>query len=335
MHSYIPLGSSGLKVSRLWLGTMMFGDQTGQGPANEMLALARDAGVNAIDTADNYAGGDSELMVGKLLEGDRDRWVLATKLANPVGSLPNDRGLSRRWIHRAVDASLERLRTDWIDVYYMHRDDVTTPLEETLSTFARLIDDGKIRYYGISNFRAWRIAQVVEAARRMGIPQPIVCQTPYNLLTRGAESELLPCCSNYGVAVVAYSPLARGVLTGKYARNAEPSLDSRAGRGNKRILETDFRDESLAVAEAVTHRARDQGMNCAQFSLAWLRANSLLCGVVGGPRTVDQWKDYLSAIDLQTAHSDETFVDELVLPGHAAAYGFNDPLFPVLGRISG
>ncbi|MEY3672905.1 MAG: hypothetical protein RI904_2562, partial [Pseudomonadota bacterium] len=170
------------------------------------------AGLIAIDTADNYANGESERMVGRLIAKDRSRWVLATKVANAIGTEPNDKGLSRRWVTHEVDNSLKRLGTDWIDVYYMHKDDEVTPIEETLSTFARLIEQGKIRYYGISNFRGWRVARMVETARRMGIPQPIVCQPPYSAVTRLIETEVIPACEHYGVGVVAYSPLARGVL---------------------------------------------------------------------------------------------------------------------------
>ena len=139
------LGHSGLKVPALWLGTMMFGDQTDEAEARNIVDATRDAGLNAIDTADNYASGESERMVGRLIAKDRDRWILATKVANPIGKEPNDRGLSRRWLLKEVDNSLQRLQTDWIDVYYMHRDDESTPIEEVLSTFARLIESGKIK----------------------------------------------------------------------------------------------------------------------------------------------------------------------------------------------
>ena len=212
MTDYFPLGASGLRVPRLWLGAMMFGDQTDEAQAREIVAAPRDAGLNAIDVADNYAGGESERLVGRLIAADRARWIVATKVANPIGTEPNDRGLSRRWLLAEVDHSLRRLGTDWIDLWYMHRDDEVTPIEETLSTLARLIELGKIRYWGVSNFRAWRIARVVETARRMGVPQPIACQPPYSAVTRLIETELLPCCAHYGVGVVAYSPLARGVL---------------------------------------------------------------------------------------------------------------------------
>jgi len=178
MVSYHSLGRSGLKVPRLWLGAMMFGNQADETAAREIVAATRDAGLNAIDTADNYADGESERIVGRLIAQERSRWVVASKVANPIGNDPNSRGLSRRWLLQEVENSLQRLGTDWIDLYYMHRDDPDTPIEEILSTFARLIDQGKIRYYGLSNFRAWRVAQFVETARRKGIPQPVHASRP-------------------------------------------------------------------------------------------------------------------------------------------------------------
>lgn len=334
MPEFFPLGHSGLRVPRLWLGTMMFGDQTDEAQAREIVAATREAGLNAIDTADNYAGGESERITGRLIAQDRWRWILATKVANPMGKEPNDRGLSRRWILQEADNSLRRLGTDWIDVYYMHRDDEETPLEETLSAFARLIDDGKIRYYGLSNFRAWRVARVVETARRMGIPAPIVCQPPYSAVTRGIETELLPACDHYGVGVVVYSPLARGVLSGKYAPGAAPPEGSRAARGDKRILQTEFRPESLDVAQALKAHAVARGLSPTQMAIAWVLNNQRIHGVIGGPRTLAQWQDYLQAQDVRLTAEDEAAVDALVPPGYASTHGYNDPQYPLTGRIA-
>jgi aryl-alcohol dehydrogenase-like predicted oxidoreductase len=332
MTVFNNLGLSGLKVPRLWLGTMMFGDQTEEAEAREIMAATREAGLNAIDTADNYATGESERMVGRLIAQDRQRWILATKVANQIGKDPNDRGLSRRWLLQEVDNSLRRLGTDWIDVYYMHRDDEETPIEETLSTFARLIDLGKIRYYGLSNFRAWRIARVVETAKRMGIPPPIVCQPPYSAVTRLIETELLPCCEHYGVGVVAYSPLARGVLSAKYDPGVAAAPDSRAGRGDKRILQTEFRHESIAAAKAVREHAEARGLSTTQFAIAWALNNKLVNGVIGGPRTLEQWNDYIAALSVRITAEDEAFVDRLVPPGYASTHGYNDPQYPLAGR---
>ena len=231
-----------------------------------------------------------------------------------------------------VDNSLKRLATDWIDVYYMHRDDETTPMEETLSTFARLIELGKIRYYGVSNFRSWRIARMVEMARKMGIPPPIVCQPPYSAVTRLIETEVLPCCEHYGLGVIAYSPLARGVLTGKYQPNVTPDATSRAGRGDRRLHQTEFRNESFAVANALKEHAQRRGLSPTQFAIAWALNNQLINGVIGGPRTLEQWQDYLAAMSVSITAEDEAVVDGLVPPGYASTHGFADPQYPIIGR---
>ena len=330
---YERLGASGLKAPRLWLGAMMFGDQTAQDEAQRMVDAAREAGVLAIDTADNYTGGASERMVGQLIKQDRARWLVASKVANPMGSDPNDRGLSRRWLVAEVDNSLRRLDTDWIDLYYMHRDDEETPLEETLSTFARLIESGKIRYYGLSNFRAWRVARLVETARRMGVPPPVACQPPYSAVTRLIETELLPCCQHYGLGVLAYSPLARGILSGKYDGSA-PAADSRAGRGDKRMMQTEFRPESVSIAQRFKEHAAARGLTPTQFAIAWAMNNKLVHGVIGGPRTFAQWEDYLQASKVQLGAEDEALVDSLVPPGYASTHGYNDPQYPLKGRIA-
>ncbi len=330
---YHPLGASGLKVSKLWLGTMMFGDQTDAAQAANIVAASREAGINAIDTADAYAAGESERITGRLIASDRQHWILATKLANPMGPGPNDRGLSRRHIVSAVEASLKRLGTDWIDVLYLHREDASTPLEETLAAVAQLVERGKVHHFGLSNFRAWRIARVAEMCRAMGIAAPIVCQPPYNAMSRAIETELLPCCAHYGLGVVAYSPFARGVLSGKYAAGAAPPEGSRAARNDKRILQTEFRPESLALAQRVVEHARARGLTPMQFALGWVWNNTLVNGLIGGPKTLEQWQDYLDALDAPFGVEDEAFVSSLVSTGHASTPGYNDPQYPVTGRL--
>lgn len=330
---YRPLGRSGLKVAPLWLGTMMFGDQTDAAEAGRIVESAREAGVNGIDTADVYAKGESERIVGRLIAADRARWVLATKVANPMGDDPNERGTSRRWVMRAIDASLQRLGTDWVDVYYLHRDDESTPMEETLATMARLIELGRIRYFGVSNFRAWRIARLCELADRMNVPRPIVCQPPYNAMTRGIETEVLPCCAHYGIGVVSYSPLARGVLTGKYQPGAAPEAGTRAARNDRRLMQTEWRPESVALAQRFKEHAEQRGFGASQFATAWVLNNRLVDGVIAGPRTLAQWNDYLGALAPTLTAADESFVDELVPPGHASTHGYTDPIYPVTGRV--
>jgi aryl-alcohol dehydrogenase-like predicted oxidoreductase len=297
-----------------------------------MLDLARATGLNALDTADVYCGGESERMLGRLIKADRERWVLATKVANPADADPNHRGLSRRWLVQQVESSLRRLGTDWIDLYYMHRDDETTPMEETLATMALLIERGKILYYGVSNFRAWRVVQMVETARRMGVPPPVACQPPYSLVTRGIETELLPACAAHGLGVVAYSPLARGVLTGKYATDAPAG--SRAARADKRLMQTEWRPESLQLAQEFKAHASTRGIPASQLAIAWVLSNRLVHGVIGGPRTLAQWQDYVAALAVRTTPEDEAWVNARVPAGHASSFGYTDPIYPVVGRVA-
>ena len=332
---YHRLGNSGLKVSAICLGAMMFGDQTTAAVAGRIVASAFDAGVNFIDTADAYARGESERIVGRLMAKQRDRWVLATKVSNPtIPGDPNSGGLGRKWMMQAVEASLRRLGTDYIDVYYLHRDDPDTPLEETIGAIGDLMRSGKIRYLGLSNYQGWRIAEVVNVCRRLGVPPPIVLQPVYNAMNRLAEVEMFPACEHYGLGVVPYSPLARGVLTGKYVPGAKPARDTRAGRNDKRILESEFREDSLRHAQRIKAQAEKRGMTAGQFALNWVLANKLVTSVLAGPRTERQWQDYLGALEHAFDPRDEALVDSLVPPGHLSTYGYADPKFPVTGRVS-
>jgi len=329
---YRSLGKSGLRVSPLCLGTMMFGERTDAVEAGRIVASARYAGVNFIDTADVYAKGESERITGKLIAPDRNRWVLATKVANPMGEDPNRRGTGRKWILQAIDESLERLGTDYVDVYYLHRDIEETPLEETVMALADVIRAGKVRHFGVSNFRGWRIAELMHVCRALSAPKPIVCQPYYNAMNRQPENDILPACRHYGIGVVPYSPLARGVLTGKYVPGKAAPADSRVGRQDKRIMETEFRDESLVIAQRVKAHAEKKGMSAGHFAFNWVLANPIVTSVIGGPRTLDQWTDYLGALDKKFDREDEALVDSLVKPGHPSTPGYNDPAYPLRGR---
>jgi aryl-alcohol dehydrogenase-like predicted oxidoreductase len=331
---YRNLGRSGLKVSPLCLGTMMFGGQTDEPTATRIIDRARAAGINFIDTADVYADGRSEEIVGRAIAPQRSWWVLATKLANATGDGPNERGLSRRRAFEAVEASLRRLGTDRIDILYLHREDATTPLEETVLAIADLIRQGKICYVGVSNFRGWRVAEVCRLCDQAGIDRPVVSQPYYNLLNRMPEVEHLPACAYYGLGVAPYSPLARGVLTGKYAPGGDPGEDTRAGRQDKRILETEWRPESLAIAAELAKHARGRGITPGQFALAWVLNNRIITAPVAGPRTEAQWNDYLGGLDYAFTAEDEALVNRLVVPGHASTPGYNDPAYPLEGRIA-
>jgi aryl-alcohol dehydrogenase (NADP+) len=330
---YRNLGRSGLKVPPLCLGTMMFGGPTDEPTAARIIGQARDAGVNFIDTADVYTEGRSEEIVGRAIAAERSTWILATKVANPAGPGPNDRGLSRRHVIAACEASLARLGTDAIDIYYLHKEDHATPLGETVRAIADLIRAGKIRYFGVSNYRAWRVAEICRLADELGIDRPVVSQPYYNALNRMPEVEHLPACGHYGLGVVPYSPLARGVLTGKYDPKTPPPEGTRAGRQDKRILETEWRTESLDIAQEIAGHAQARGITPGQFAFAWVLNNSFVTAAIGGPRTEAQWQDYLGALSYSFTAEDEALVDRLVAPGHPSTPGYNDPQYPLEGRV--
>ena len=288
--------------------------------------------MNFLDTADAYGAGASEALLGRALKGDRERWVIATKVGNPMGSDPNRTGLGRRWLLQACEESLRRLASDWIDIYYLHMEDPGTPLAETVGALGELIRQGKIRYIGVSNFRAWRVAEIVRLCDQMGIERPLVSQPCYNALNRMPEVEHLPACHHYGLGVVPYSPLARGVLTGKYAPGAAPDPETRAGRGDQRMMESEWRPESLEIAQRLKARAEAKGCSPGQFAVAWVLNNRLVTAALAGPRSLAQWQDYLGALAVDFSPEDEALVDELVAPGHPSTPGFTDPRYPLAGR---
>jgi aryl-alcohol dehydrogenase-like predicted oxidoreductase len=331
---YRNLGRSGLKVSPLCLGTMMFGGATDEPTAQRIVAKAKEAGVNFIDSADAYNGGRSEEITGRAISNQRDQWVLATKLANPMGQGPNAGGLSRKWIMRAADASLRRLGTDYIDIYYLHKEDLAMPLAETVRAMGDLVREGKIRYFGVSNYKSWRVAEICNICDRLGIDRPVVSQPYYNAMNRMPEVEHLPACAYYGLGIVPYSPLARGVLTGKYASDAAPPPDSRAGRKDRRMLQAEWRPESLTLAQEIKQHAAQRGMTAGQFAVLWVLNNALVTAAIAGPRTEAQWDDYVGALDHRFTAEDEALIDRLVTPGHPSTPGFNDPAYPIEGRVA-
>jgi aryl-alcohol dehydrogenase-like predicted oxidoreductase len=336
---YRKLGRSGLKVSPLCLGTMMFGAQTDEATSLRIIGSARDHGINFLDTADTYNEGVSEEIVGRAIAHDRDNWVLATKVANivhqtPEGTAPNKSGLSRKWIMEAADQSLKRLGTDYIDVYYLHKEDHSTPLDETVKAMGDLIKAGKIRYFGISNYRAWRLAEICRIADELGIDRPIVSQPYYNAMNRMPEVEHLPACGHFGLGVVPYSPLARGVLTGKYDPNRPPPEGTRAGRQDRRMMQTEWRVESLDIAQEIKQHAEARGTKAQYLALGWVLNNQHVTSVIGGPRTEEQWADYLAALEYRFTTEDEALIDRLVPAGHPSTPGYNDPAYPLEGRVS-
>lgn len=331
---YRPLGQSGLQVSALTLGSMMFGEQTSAEDSLRIIDKAWDQGINFIDTADVYNGGRSEEIVGEAIARHRQDWVLASKVGfGPMDGVPNRSGLSREHIFNAIEASLTRLGTDYLDIYYLHREDHGTPLEVTVSAIGDLLRQGKIRHWGVSNFRGWRIAEIVNLAERMGVAKPVVSQPLYNIVNRQAEPEQFTAAAHHGLGIVPFSPLARGVLSGKYAPNATPDANSRAGRQDKRILETEWRAESLEIARKIHAYTETKGVGMVEFAIAWVLNNRLISSAIVGPRTEAQWDTYSGALSVEINAEDEAFIDALVTPGHASTHGYNDVSHFVSGRL--
>jgi aryl-alcohol dehydrogenase-like predicted oxidoreductase len=316
---YRYLGRSALKVSPLCLGAMMFGDATDEPTSKRIIDKARDHGCNFIDTADGYNGGLSEEYVGR-------------SIRHAIDAAPNHGGQSRKWIIEDVENSLRKLGTDYIDLLYFHKADVNAPFEEGLRAIDDLIEQGKLRYYGVSNFKGWRIAEVCRAADALNMDRPVASQPLYNMVDRLSEVEQLPAAGHYGLGVVPYSPLARGVLSGKYKPGAEPPADSRVARGDRRVLQTEWRNESVEIAQAVNDHAAAKGVSTVAFAIAWVLKNRFVSAAIVGPRTEEQWDSYIEALSVQLGPEDEAFVDGLVRPGHASTPGYTDPAYPIEGR---
>jgi aryl-alcohol dehydrogenase-like predicted oxidoreductase len=291
---YRRVGQSGLKVSEICLGTMTFGNGADKAEAGRILSLALDAGVNFIDTADAYNAGAAETMLGELLAARRHDVVIATKVFNPTGPGPNDSGMSRLHIMRAIEDSLRRLNTDYVDLYYIHHVDVQTPLDEMLRAFDDLISAGKIRYAACSNYEAWRLMEALWISDTRGFARFVCCQPQYSLLVRDIEEEIVPVCELKGLGVVAWSPLGGGFLSGKY----QPGETSRAGARSAegwafpiRYFATN-RDEILATLLQV---ANGMGRSPAQVALRWVLDRSFMTSAIAGARTAEQLRDNLRA----------------------------------------
>ena len=325
------LGRSGLTVSRICLGTMTFGGRTDEHEAGQIYKACRDAGINFLDTADVYTGGESERITGRLIAHERDQIILATKVANAVDSDPNHRGLSRRWVREGAHGCLKRLGTSHLDVLYLHKEDHFTPLEETVRALEDLVRAGDVHHIGVSNHRAWRMAQLARFCDEANITRPVVCQPYYHALYRAMETEVLPACAGLGMGVVSYSPVARGVLTGKYSGNVTPD-DSRVGNADARILQTEFKPETIALADQFVARAKARGGDPAAYAIAFVLANPIITGAIAGPRTLAQMEAYFGALDVEWTEEDEAFVNSLVPAGSTAVHHYVDPAYPVEGR---
>jgi aryl-alcohol dehydrogenase-like predicted oxidoreductase len=318
---YRQLGRSGLRVSALTLGTMTFGGRdrfanvgtTDAAQARRQLDRCLDAGVNLVDTADVYSAGLSEEIVGEIVEGRRDRVLLATKARMPMGEGPNDAGLSRHHVIAACEASLRRLRTDHIDLYQVHEWDGQTPLEETLDALDTLVRQGKVRYVGCSNYAGWQLAKALGISDRLGYQRFVSQQVYYSLQARELEYEIVPACLDAGVGILVWSPLAGGLLSGKYRRGQQ---GPEGARHLTEWSEPPVRDEDALydVVDALVEIGEGHGVSAAQVALAWLLERPGVASVVVGARTDEQLADNLAAATLTLAPDERARLDELSAP---------------------
>jgi len=321
--TYRPLGATGIPVSPLCLGTMMFGSVGGSGVGNadhaeciEIVHAALEAGINFVDTADMYSAGESEVIVGKALAGRRDDVVLSTKAHFPMGEAPGRSGNSRRWLVRAVEESLRRLQTDWIDVYFVHRPDDTTAIEETLRALDDLVTAGKIRTFGCSSFKAERIVAAAAAAERRNLLPFRVEQPPYSLLARGIERAVLPTCRELGMGVMTWSPLAFGFLSGKFRRDAADLTAGRPLIAAERFDPANPANEAKYTAlEAFVRLADEAGCTLPELAIAFPTVHPAVTSVIIGPRTLEQLRRTLAGATLELDDDLLARIDAIVAPG--------------------
>ena len=297
------LGRSGLRVSPLCLGTMNFGNENfgcDEKTSTDIIHSFLDAGHNFIDTANVYSDTKSESIVGRAVKGRRDSVVIATKAAAPLGPGPFEGGSSRKALMKAVDDSLGRLDTDYIDLYQMHRYDFDTPIEETLSTLNDLVRAGKVRHIGVSNWAAAHIVDAVRVIESRGWEPIVSLQPQYSILSRDIEVEIVPVCEQFGLGVIPWSPLAGGMLTGKYERGEEPSEDTRFGAPDPRTQAMwrglALRERNYAIVDVVVEEASKLGSTPAELSLAWLLARPSVVAPIIGPKSVKQLEENLAAL---------------------------------------
>ncbi|MCL1818025.1 MAG: aldo/keto reductase [Spirochaetaceae bacterium] len=291
---YTNLPGTSLKISRVCLGTMLFGGQTSEADSLKIMDYAFEQGINHFDTANIYLQGEGEKIVGKALKGRRNSIILASKVCNQMGENPNDAGLSRRHILSAVEASLKRLDTDYIDLYYQHAPDNETALEETLDAMSGLVRSGKIRYYGVSNYPAWQIADMLAVCDKRGFLPPIVTQNVYNLLTRGIEDELAPFLKAHGMGMIVYNPIAGGMLAGKH-KPGTPAENTRFWK-NKMYLDRYWMDENFKAVETLAKIASDHGMSLLRLAMKWCLQQECVTSVLSGVSRLEQLQQNIDSV---------------------------------------
>jgi aryl-alcohol dehydrogenase-like predicted oxidoreductase len=288
------LGASGLNVSRAVLGTMTLGSQIVGADAASLVDYALDSGINFIDTANVYNNGESERILGNILKERRDKFILATKVGIRMGDGPDESGLSALAIKTQLENSLSRLQTEYVDLFYLHQPDPQTDIAETLEAIQSLIEEGKIRFFGTSNFAAWQIAHMVCIAQQHAWSTPVVTQPMYNLLARGIEQELLPMCREYATSVIAYNPLAGGLLTGKHRQEAPLE-------GTRFDTSAAYRDRywhaaNFQAIESLERISRAHNLDLVSLSLRWLWSQDLITGVLIGASRLEQLKQNLQSL---------------------------------------
>ena len=318
---YRRLGRSGVLVSPLCLGTMNFGGSTTEEDSFAIMQKAVDAGVNFFDTANVYNQGESERITGKFLKEKnlREKVVLATKVYSRVGDGPNDGGGTRYHIIKACEDSLRRLQTDHIDLYQLHRPPLTHPQDETLRALDDLIRAGKVRYIGCSTYPAWMVMEALSLSEKYGVNRYISEQPPYNLLDRRIENELVPLCQKYDLAIIPWSPLAMGVLAGRYTQTDNYPEGSRAKRWDNDAVKARVTQRGIDVGKAVEKMAKERGLTASQLSLLWIKDQPGITAPIIGPRTLAHLEDALVIMDKTLDDADRPLFDELVHPGTAVS----------------
>lgn len=320
---YRSLGRTGVQVSPLCLGTWSFGARTPEAESIRMIHKALDHGINFIDTADQYAGGESERIVGRALSSrQRARVILGTKVHYPESDDPNDRGNSRRHIMRAVEGSLRRLQTEWIDLYQVHRPDFAIPQDETLRALDDLVHAGKVRYIGASTFPAWLVMEALAISDRYGLARFVTEQPPYNLLDRRIENELVPLALRYGLGLVPWGPLAIGLLAGRYTSVDRRPSDSLAANYGW-LADGRLTERSVAAARRFVEVAQERSLPPEQLALLWVKDQPAVTSPIIGPRTESQLDNLLPVLEMTLDPEIANVLDTIVPPGSAVADWFN------------
>jgi aryl-alcohol dehydrogenase-like predicted oxidoreductase len=333
--NYVPFGRTGVNVSPLVLGCMMFGSRTTPEDSYTIIDHAIDAGLNFLDTANVYSGGGkSEEAVGEALKrnGKRNNVFLATKVNGRMSDDPNGLGNSRLHIMEQCEASLRRMQTDHIDLYQFHRPSRHIAIDESLRAMDDLIRAGKVRYIGTSNFGSWQVVESLWASKELGLNRFVSDQSPYNMADRRIEREMLPMCQTFGLASIPWSPLAGGGLTGKYAREARQEAGTRFGDETDPGKMRRFSDGVLDAVDGIRPLAEAKGCTVAQFALAWVMSRPGVTAPLVGPRTLEQFEDNLGAIDVEITEEDAAIVDGLVAPGEHVAEFYEASFAPNLHR---